>query len=177
MAKKLNLDNTEYTKHDVLVLELDVVPATLITEFGAVKGGKTRLEVLGEAIPFIEKYVADEEELETMKSLQQGFNVRKRKTFQKLQEDFEANKINEDEKIEKETDFYRRNNPIVEFVKLEGRDPKPIKSIKVIENKGPRPTDLQAKDDRDKELMATMIEFMKQNSTMIQEMMKQNKKS
>lgn len=157
MAKTMKIEDVEYTKHDVLMLELDVVPTTLVTEFGAIDGGKkTRLQVLGSDIHLIEKYIAAQEELETIDQLKKSFGLKKKKFMEKLA----TEGYDEDSRIAKEDDFFAANNHYVDFWKIEGRDPKPIRSMRILENLGPRPTDLQAKDDRDKEMMATMLNLL-----------------
>lgn len=166
MAKTMKLEDCEFTKHDVLECEIDVIPMTLVTNFkqDPVRNGKQKLEILGEAIHlFMEQYVQSEEEKELIKSLTLDFNNKKKRLEARLAKELEENKINEDQMIEQIEDFVRSNNQWKSFWEMEQRDPKPIRSLRVIENKGPRATDLQAKSNQDRELMSTMLELMKQN--------------
>lgn len=174
-AKTMKIDDVQYTKRDVLEVELDIVPTHLVTQFGELRGGKQRLKLLGEAIKgFMDQYVQDEEERQSIESLKRDFEKRKKKLETKLQDEVNNQKLSQEEMDEQLSLFVRNENYYKSFYAAEGKDPKPIRSLKVIENHGPEATDLQAKQDRDRELTEAMLTVLKQNSHLFEKLVQQS---
>ena len=164
------LTDVQYTDHDVLRLEINVRPAGQVWDFGLLKQGKQEIEIHARNLPKLLNLVSTEEENEEFIGYELTYSRQKAKLQKELADKFGENS----EAYERELyRFYDRTNPYKRFFEDHGSEPKPIKSVKVIENLGPRIDDAIAAQKQN----ATTNEQIVQLMAMMTEMMKQNKQA
>ena len=165
------------------IIELEITNKAfsgIVTDFGLIKGGKQVIDILGSNILKLLDYVATREDVDHLKTMVLQHNKKKAIKLKALQDQADRENagsssvvLTEGDLEYKMSEWKQANNPYRAFSEERGYDMLPIHHVRFISNKGPSATDAVAKDTKDKDMYAAMM----QQNAIILEMMKELQKT
>lgn len=156
MATAQNPNNITFNKHDELIVEYDLRTTNFVTDLGLLKKDAKQYKVLASELHRLEKLLADETEIEEMKAKTTQFNLSKARKVKTMGEKLEVGT----DKYEQELySFIDRNAPATKFFEENGRDPKPLTKLVIVDNLGPRANDIAALQHQSVNLQQNQMEM------------------
>lgn len=169
----------KYSGRDIIECEITVTPNVHLVNWHPnkfIRGGKQVIDIEGNMIAEVLKDVATEYDVQQLQLIDMDIGKRRKIYFKSLQEQMNRQEgmtndgmprvvLKESDVEDKMTFWTSENNKYKEFLAKFGYPMPAIRHFKMIVNKGPAPTDIQAKDDRDKDLYSAMLE---QNKAMME---------
>lgn len=170
---RLNYSSVVYAENDILDVELENQSSGLVSDIGIIPEGKQRIKVTGKEMGTLINLVRSEEDQETL-----DFYA---KQYEKKKEEFLKNNIGSDiDPVVAETLLMHwtednKLHPYAKFFEDNKRDIKPLTSLKIVKNLGPKADDaVTLQNDRTKivdQLNSIVAKNDEKSDAMIEAMM------
>lgn len=168
---KIKFDGIEYNAYDQLNVEVKCRVDEYIWDFGILQRGKQTIQIRADQLYRLEKLCSTKEENDEATACRLSYQSAYKKKKAQLDELYAHPNMATKKEIEW-CKWLDANNPVKRFIEDYGHEPKPVETIKVLENLGPSATDtlaMQEKATSTNEQMAKILELLLQERAELKE--------